>query len=94
MVYRDFEKEQQMITDNKHQETKCTSDRIRKIFGLEFCAKVYYPDTGEAEGTPGFPLIGPAGVSVAMYKRDVPNGYKVEAKTIKVLVVAVIFRKD
>ena len=87
IVYRDFEKKQELINDEKHEETKCTGDRIRKILGLEFCASVFYPKLGEVEGVPAFPLTGPAGVSVVMNKRDVPNGYKVEAKTIKVLVL-------
>ena len=87
MVYKDFEKEQKLISDEKHEETKCTGDRVRKILGLEFCANVYYPRVGVVDGAPAFPLTGPAGISVAMYKRDVPNGYKVEAKTIKVYVV-------
>lgn len=73
-----------MITENKHQESVCSGEKIRKIFGLEFCADMYYPDAGDIEGAPAFPLTGPAGVSVSMYKRDVPNGYKVEVKTIEV----------
>ena len=85
MVYQDFEKEQKMITDNRHENTVCSGEKLKKVTGLEFCADIFYPNVGEREGAPSFPLTGPAGVSVAMYKRDIPNGYKVEAKTIKVM---------
>ena len=85
MVYRDFEKEQKMLIENRHEATVCSGDKLLKVTGLEFCAEAYYPDSGDVKGAPSFPLTGPAGVSVFMYKRDIPNGYKMEAKTIKVI---------
>ena len=91
MVYRDIEKEPRMLHENKHEATVCSGDKLRKVTGLEFCAEAFYPDTGDLTGAPSFPLTGPAGVSVVMNKRDIPNGYKVEAKTIKVIEVLQIY---
>lgn len=83
-VHRDIEREQQMITDNKKSSKSCTGSKLAKITGIELCGELSYPNASLVENAPYFPLTGPVGASVILYKRDTLTGYKLEARSTHV----------
>ena len=52
--------------------------------GMEWCTSMSLPNATFKEDAPHFPFYGPVKASVSMIKKDVPNGYKFEAKVIMV----------
>ena len=79
-----MEKEQRMIVADRYERSACTGDRVLKATGLVMCVGVSGPNATHREYAPNFPLTGPMTVSVSMAKDDLPNGFRLEAKTIKV----------
>ncbi|XP_053394173.1 apolipophorins-like [Mercenaria mercenaria] len=82
-VYNDYEKEQNMIKDGQEEKSACTGDRLTRVAGVQFCASYSAPNASSKPDAPYFPFTGPVSFSVAMSKQDLPNGYKLEVKTIK-----------
>lgn len=54
--------------------------------GIQFCAGYSAPNASLKSDAPYFPFTGPVSFTVTMNKLDLPNGYKLEIKTIKVRV--------
>jgi hypothetical protein len=57
---------------------------MSNISGIELCSSYLTRDTKLKSDAPNFPLTGPVSFTVTMNKKDLPNGYKLEVKTIKV----------
>ncbi|XP_060596717.1 uncharacterized protein LOC132750705 [Ruditapes philippinarum] len=85
VVYNDKMKEQKMLLAGSGQEEKvsCTGVRMLKATGIELCSSYLTRDTKLKSDAPNFPLTGPVSFTVTMNKKDLPNGYKLEVKTIK-----------
>ena len=55
---------------------------------MELCASYLARDVSVKSDAPNFPLTGPVSFTVTMKKEDLPNGYKLEVKTIKVILMS------
>ncbi|WAR23117.1 APLP-like protein [Mya arenaria] len=91
MVYNDVEREQSLISDNKHEKSYCTGDRLERATGMQLCISMLAPNTTGQSEAPLFPLSGPTHLGLSLTKLDLPNGYKFEAKYIKTPVMT-LFR--
>ena len=80
IVHRNEEREQQMLTDNRKEVSKCMGGKtLEKLLGLRLCADVSYPSTSKADA-PHFPLTGPISASIALHKVDNHKSYDFEAR--------------
>ena len=73
-----------MIEENRQTFSKCSSEKVVTITGLELCAEVEYPNASLKADAPYFPLTGPVSAGVYLYNRDTHVKYILEAKSIHV----------
>ena len=86
MVHNEMEKEQRMIVADRYEKSTCSGEKVLKSTGLVLCVGVSGPNATAKESAPSFPLTGPITMSVSVEKKDLPNGYRMEAKIITVMI--------
>ncbi|CAI9743195.1 apolipophorins-like [Octopus vulgaris] len=83
IVHRKTEEKQKMIQKNSMNKSKCTSAAFGKITGLEVCMQVQYSNASTEKQSPFFPLTGPMVLKLDVSNKDLPKGYRMEAKLIQ-----------
>eukprot|EP00106_Octopus_bimaculoides_P004762 XP_014772204.1 PREDICTED: uncharacterized protein LOC106870588 [Octopus bimaculoides] len=83
IVHRKTEEKQKMIQKNSVNKSRCTSAAFGKITGLEVCMQVQYSNASMEKQSPFFPLTGPVVLKLDVSNKDLPKGYRMEAKLIQ-----------
>ena len=84
IIHNEVEKKQSMITENRKSFELCTGNVAARIFGLELCGELKYPNATTVSTGPYYPLTGPTSLSLFLYKRDTHSGYTLLAKKVEV----------
>ncbi|KAL3868012.1 hypothetical protein ACJMK2_040851 [Sinanodonta woodiana] len=80
IFFDNIHKEQKMHTTD-YSYKKCTSEKSAQVIGLEICTASFVPKE-KTDTSPYFPLSGPAGYSISVSKKDLPDGFVLEAKSV------------
>ena len=83
VTYRDSDRQQTMITENRVEKSRCSGDTAAKITGLELCATLEFPLALRNNDAPWFPLTGPSSARVVLHKRDTYRGFHFEAQVVR-----------